>query len=71
MGYELPTDEHDTLGGLVLEAAGRVPTEGETFTWRDLVFTVEAVSGPRLEKVRIVLPPRRPTWPVGEAASDD
>jgi CBS domain containing-hemolysin-like protein len=53
VGVELPSDEWDTVGGLVLELAGRVPEEGETFDHDGLVFTAYSVQGRRVAKVRV------------------
>jgi CBS domain containing-hemolysin-like protein len=50
---ELPSDEWDTVGGLVLELAGRVPVEGEHFEHNGMVFTAVAVHGRRVAKVRV------------------
>lgn len=56
VGTELPSDEWDTVGGLVLELAGRVPTEGERFDHDGLVFTATSVQGRRVSKVRVSRP---------------
>ncbi len=53
VGVELPSDEWDTVGGLVLELAGRVPLEGERFECDGLVFTADSVQGRRVSKVRV------------------
>ena len=53
VGTELPADEWDTVGGLVLELAGRVPIEGEAFALDDLEFTATSVQGRRVSKVRV------------------
>ncbi len=53
LGVELPSDEWDTVGGLVLELAGRVPETGETFDHAGLVFTADTVQGRRVERVRV------------------
>jgi CBS domain containing-hemolysin-like protein len=50
---DLPSDEWDTVGGLVLELAGRVPAEGERFEHDGLIFTAVAVQGRRVAKVRV------------------
>lgn len=53
VGTALPSDEWDTVGGLLLELAGRVPEEGERFDHEGLVFTATAVQGRRVSKVRV------------------
>lgn len=53
VGVQLPSDEWDTVGGLVLELAGRVPEVGETFDHNGLVFTAYAVQGRRVAKVKV------------------
>ncbi len=53
VGVELPSDEWDTVGGLVLELAGRVPEEGEAFDYDGLVFTADTVQGRRVSRVRV------------------
>lgn len=50
---ELPSDEWDTVGGLVLELAGRMPEEGESFDHDGLRFTTMSVQGRRVAKVRV------------------
>jgi CBS domain containing-hemolysin-like protein len=56
VGVELPSDEWDTVGGLVLELAGRVPEEGEAFDHDGLVFTAHSVQGRRVAKVKVSRP---------------
>ena len=53
VGTDLPSDEWDTVGGLVLELAGRVPEEGERFDHDGLTFTTMEVQGRRVAKVRV------------------
>lgn len=53
VGVDLPSDEWDTVGGLVLELAGRVPEVGEAFDHVGLVFTADSVQGRRVAKVRV------------------
>jgi CBS domain containing-hemolysin-like protein len=53
VGIDLPSDEWDTVGGLVLELAGRVPEEGERFDHDGLTFTTTEVQGRRVAKVRV------------------
>jgi len=56
-GTDLPDQDWDTVGGLVLGLAGRVPKEGERFEHDGLVFVAERVQGRRIAKVRVE--PRR------------
>lgn len=53
VGVDLPSHEWDTVGGLVLELAGRVPEEGESFDHDGLTFTPTSVQGRRVAKVRV------------------
>lgn len=58
MSLELPTNESDTLGGLIYNALGRVPTagdslSGESLGFPDLYFTVLDVDGRRIQTVKI------------------
>lgn len=53
LGADLPDDEWDTVGGLVLGLAGRVPLVGEQFELEGAVLTPERVQGRRVERVRV------------------
>jgi CBS domain containing-hemolysin-like protein len=53
LGVELPKDEWDTVGGLMLGLAGRVPREGESFELDGHVLTAERVQGRRVAQVRL------------------
>ncbi|MGH8875095.1 MAG: transporter associated domain-containing protein, partial [Acidimicrobiia bacterium] len=52
-GATLPNDEWDTVGGLVLGLAGRVPREMETFRLESLSFTPVRMQGRRIAQVRV------------------
>lgn len=54
---ELPETEYDSLGGLILDIAGYIPTEGDQVSWRSLEFTIEQISDNRIEQVRVVQQP--------------
>jgi magnesium and cobalt exporter, CNNM family len=51
LSTELPDEEWDTVGGLVLGLAGRVPELGEEFTINGLVFEVVRLQGRRIAEV--------------------
>ncbi len=53
-GLELPEGDWDTVGGLVFDAFGRVPTEGETRVCDGYPLRVERVQGRRILKVKIL-----------------
>lgn len=53
IGVHLPDEEWDTVGGLVLGLAGRVPNIGESFETGGARLTSERVQGRRVERVRV------------------
>jgi len=50
---ELPQEEWDTVGGLVFDALGHVPVEGERARVNGLEFSAERMQGRRIVSVRI------------------
>ncbi len=48
---QFPDEEWDTVGGLVLALAGRVPREGEQFEHDGVLFTADRVQGRRVARV--------------------
>jgi len=54
VGVDLPEVEWDTVGGLVLGLAERIPDEGEQFDFGSLRFTVTNMQGRRVSKLRVV-----------------
>ncbi len=53
IGMEHPDEEWDTVGGLMLSLAGRVPHQGESFEFADRLLTAERVQGRRVARVRV------------------
>jgi CBS domain containing-hemolysin-like protein len=53
LGTELPDEEWDTVGGLILNLLGHVPDEGETVRFQGLELRTERVQGRRIASVRI------------------
>ncbi|MEB3262977.1 MAG: hemolysin family protein [Synechococcus sp.] len=54
LGLRLPEAEgHHTLAGFLLERLQHIPAPGETLGWKGYQFTVVAMDGPRIERVRI------------------
>ncbi len=55
LGTDFPDEEWDTVAGLVLELAGRVPIEGEQFEHDGVILVAERVQGRRVGRVRVSL----------------
>ncbi len=53
LGTELPIDDWDTIGGLLLHLRGQVPVEGDRLRVGELVLLAERVQGRRVRTVRI------------------
>ena len=53
LGVALPQEEWDTVGGLVLALAGRVPAVGEVLSTDGVEFLVKEVLGHRVSEVRV------------------
>ena len=53
LDVELPSEEWDTVGGLVFNTLGHVPDEGECLTVDGLEFCAERVQGRRIVSVLI------------------
>jgi putative hemolysin len=51
LGFELPHEDVDTVGGLVFKILGKVPLTGDTFVYNGVSFRVERVRGHRISKV--------------------
>ncbi|MCP4303768.1 MAG: HlyC/CorC family transporter [bacterium] len=53
IGSTIPDEDWDTVGGLILGLAGRVPAEGEKFEFNRHMLTVERVQGRRVAQIRL------------------
>ena len=54
---DLPeADDHHTLAGFLLERLQHIPSPGEALRFNGLQFEIMAMAGPRIERVRVVLP---------------
>lgn len=51
---DLPDEESDTLGGFVFNVLGRVPEQGEEFSYQNFKFKVERIERRRIKSVVIV-----------------
>jgi CBS domain containing-hemolysin-like protein len=70
LDVELPDEEWDTVGGLMLGLMGSIPEEGEEVTFQNLSFTAEKVNGRRISKVLIERRPGEEGEPEGADARE-
>lgn len=61
LGTELPADDWDTVGGLIFNKLGHVPTIGEHVDVCGFRFRVDRMQGRRIMRVRIAPTPEEPT----------
>jgi CBS domain containing-hemolysin-like protein len=53
LDVELPDEEWDTVGGLMLGLLGSIPDEGDAVAYQNLSFKAEKIQGRRIAKVLI------------------
>ncbi len=53
IGIELPQDDAETVGGFVLNRAGKIPAPGETVVYRNATFTVVEADEHSISKVKV------------------
>ena len=57
LNLDLPeADDHHTLAGFLLERLQHIPSPGEALRFNGLQFEITAMQGPRIERVRLMLP---------------
>jgi len=55
LNLEYENGEFETVGGLLYDLVGSVPTIGTTMKWKDLIFEVENVEGQRIVSIKVWL----------------
>ncbi len=70
LDVELPDEEWDTVGGLLLGLLGSIPDEGEEISFQNLNFTAERVNGRRIAKVLISRRDPEPDEETAEATAE-
>jgi magnesium and cobalt transporter len=55
-GTEIESEESETMGGLLLERTGRIPSSGETFSIDGLTITVLHARPHRLDRLEVGFP---------------
>lgn len=58
LGLELESEDYDSVGGLVIGLLDHLPDQGEEVSDNGIRFIVESVDKNRIDKIRIILPPR-------------
>ena len=61
LDIDLDTGRVETIGGLVLSAAGRIPASGEVIEVQGLPVTVDRVAGNRIIYVSVPVTPEQST----------
>lgn len=61
--FEQARGDNSTLGGFVVEQAGRIPAKGEQFAFRGYLFTVESSDARRIKRIKVTLPPEASPMP--------
>lgn len=56
LGVDLPTGEYETVGGLIFDRLGKIPSPGEKIEVDGKILIVESMRGRRISKVKIILP---------------
>lgn len=69
-GLNLTTEEGDSVGGLVYEKLGTIPTVGDSIEVGNVTITVQSVQGLRPEKLQIVLDNESQPEPIEQELND-
>ena len=57
LDLDLPeADDHHTLAGFLLERLQHIPAAGEALSFQGLQFEITVMAGPRIDRVRLILP---------------
>lgn len=57
LDLDLPeADDHHTLAGFLLERLQHIPAPGEALSFQGLQFEITVMAGPRIDRVRLILP---------------
>jgi len=52
-GYDLPSEDYDTIGGFVFDLFGKLPSRGESIHFDDCTFAVEKMGGTRILVLKV------------------
>jgi CBS domain containing-hemolysin-like protein len=68
---ELPVEDYHTMAGFVFGQLGRAPEKGDEVNHDGMVFRVEEVEGPRIDKLAVTFERRREERERDEAAAEE
>lgn len=55
LGFEIETDNADSIGGFVIEKLGRVPKKGDSIFFQGHEFKVQQMAGKRIKVLKLIL----------------
>lgn len=55
LSLSLPSDDFDTIGGLVFDLFGKIPKKNETVTFNNLKFRIKDIRGTRINRITLSL----------------
>lgn len=53
LNLSLPEDIADTLGGFIMENLGDIPKKGDSFNYKNYIFTIYSMVGYKIDKVQL------------------
>lgn len=62
LGLEIDSENSETIGGFVIELLGEIPEENTVAEFENLKFEVISVKDRRIEKIRVVIGPKRASY---------
>lgn len=66
LGLNLPKDDYETLGGLILDRLGRIPTAGQTLREGGVAMTIHSATERAIKDVELRVPGRTGKRPEGK-----
>lgn len=54
LGFELRQEEFETVGGMIYDMVGSVPTENTTLSWENCKLRILEVDGQRIQKIHVI-----------------
>jgi magnesium and cobalt transporter len=57
LNIDLPSEEFDTFGGLVLDLFGKIPRRNDSVKYRNLSFKIKEIRGTRIRRIGLTISP--------------